>query len=202
MLHKPVQQVAQGTSASLYTPPAPLLCLSGCIPHPGKVMKATKNLMTTACCPSPERGLGPCICYLKFENPVLDACRRAAINSSPQSLESSPCSQHMRGRMSGVLLDSTGQSAESLSHPARKGKYSLSPCPWAVFLSREVGEASQAAFLKLLSPLRCDFIKDQQYCSNCSTFPFLLVRGRLMEIWVTCLQGPIITTRALSVSDI
>lgn len=123
-----MQQVAQGTSPSLSTPPAALLCLPGCVSHPGKVMKAIKNLMTTACCPSPERGLGPCIYYLK--NPVdlhytvSDACRRAASNSSLWSLGSSPCSQHVRGRMLGVLLDSTGQPAESLSHPARKGKYS------------------------------------------------------------------------------
>lgn len=145
--------MAQGTSESLYTPSAVLLCLSGCVSHPGKVMKSIKNRMTTACYPSPERGLRPCICYLKFKNTVLDACRRVASNSFLQSLESSPCFQHMRGSMSGVLLDSTGQSAESLYHPGRKGKYSLSTSPWAVFLSREVGEASQAAFLKPVSPL-------------------------------------------------
>lgn len=123
----------------------------------------------------------------------------AASNSSLQSLESSPGSWHVRGRMSGVLLNSTGQSAESLSHLARKGKYSLSTSPRAAFLSREVGAAGQAALLKPLSPLSCDFIRDQQYCSKWSTFPFLPVRGRLMETWFTCFQSPIIsTTRALS----
>lgn len=150
-----MQQVAQGTSASLYTTPAALLCLSGCVSHPGKAMKAIKNLMTTGYCPSSEGGLVLCICYLKFKNPVRDACRRAASNSSLQSLESSPCSQHARGGTSGVRQDSTGQSAESLSYPARKGKYSLSTSPWAAFLSGEVGAAGQAALLKatVTSPL-------------------------------------------------
>lgn len=195
-----MQQVAQGTSASLYTPSAALLCLSGCVSHPGKVMKAIKNLMTTAYCLSPERGLGLCICYLKFKNPVQDACRKAASNSFLQSLESSPCSQHARGGMSGqhraVCREPLPPSKEREVFPQHlsKGSFPL-----------QGGGGSQSGCLMEghchLSPVISSGISST--AATAPPFHSLPVKGRLMETWVTCFQRPIIsTTRALSVSDI
>lgn len=186
--------MAQGASASLYTPPAALLCLSGCVSHPGKAMKAIKNLMTTAHCPSSEGGLALCICYLKFKNPVQGACRRAASNSSLQSLQSGPCSQHAWGAHQ-VLA---GQHRAVCREPLLPSKER------EVFPQQGAG-GSRAGCLTEGHCHLCP-VTSSGISSTAATAPplhSLPARGRLLETQVSCFQCPTIsTTRALAVSDI